>query len=170
MALDGGPGGASSLASLIAQVRSEADIENDPHITDSELTTWINKSRFGLYDILIQRFGDDYYSAQSGPIPLLAGQNLYPLPDGVLYGGAPAFYKGMLVEATSGPTVVPNQPITLTPFNLREKNRYNLPQTLAIVPFMLPRYRLNGSNILFAPAPVSNGISVNIWYAPGSRN
>jgi hypothetical protein len=162
-------GGSMSLARLLQLARWESDTENDPHITDAELTMYLNQSRMELYDILVTRFGEDYYSAQA-QIPLVAGTALYPLPNGILYGGVAAgalcHYKGLLVEAISGPTVIAGQPVTLTPFNLREKNRYNLPQTLANFPFMLPRYRLNGSNILFAPTPVAAGITVNLWYAP----
>lgn len=160
-------GGAMSLAELMGLTRQESDTENDEHITDSEIQRYINQSRLELYDMLITTFGEDYYTAQAS-FPLVAGTDLYNLPDGILYGGAPCYYKGMLVEATQGPNVIAGQPITLDRFNLREKNRFNLPQNLMNYPYMLPRYRLSGSQILFAPKPAS-GITVNLWYAPKLR-
>ena len=160
-------GGSMSLAELMTLTRQESDTEDDEHISDSELTRFINQSRLELYDILITTFGEDYYTAQVS-IPLISGTDRYDLPDGLLYDGAPCYYKGLLVEATQGPNVLTGQPITLDKFNLREKNRFNLPQNLMNYPYMLPRYRLNGSQILFAPKPLAS-ITVNLWYAPKLR-
>jgi hypothetical protein len=160
----GGQGGAMTLLALRNLVRQESDTENDPHIGEAELTSWINQSRFRLYDKLITMFGDHYYVAQAQFTTDGQG-NSFPLPDGTLYGGAPPFYKGELLEAVSGGNVQPNAPITLNKFNLREKNRYMRPLSILAVPNMFPRYDIVGSNIIFTPLP-SGGLVCNLWYAP----
>jgi hypothetical protein len=160
-------GGSMSLAELLKLTREESDTENDPHLTDAEIIRYLNQSRLELYDMLITTFGEDYYTATCA-ITTAAGTDRYDLPNGLLYSGAPCYYKGLLVEAVTGPNVTSGQPITLDKFNLREKNRFNLPQNLMNFPYMLPRYRLHGSQILFAPMPASP-ITVNLWYAPKLR-
>lgn len=164
--IDNGPGGSSSLSSLRTRVRSEADIEGDPNITDTELNTWINQSRYRLYDMLIAAYGDDYYTAKA-TIQLDGVNTEFNLPDGTLYSAAPAFYKGQIVEAISGGLASPDAPITLRRFNLREKNRYLRPYPITVSPAALPLYRIMGSNpgnLVFTPKP--QAMNVRIWYAP----
>jgi len=157
-------GGPQTLISLRTTVRQECDIENDPHISDSELTRYINQSRFELYGLLTLRF-EDYYTAQA-TIPLNGTDNLYPLPDGFLYVNAPAFFKGQLVEIIQGPFATPFSPVTLRKFNLPEKNRYNYPGYLTFgSPFFYPRYAYVGTNIMFTPTP-SAGLVIQMRYAP----
>lgn len=161
-------GGPSTLLDLRTRARQESDTENDPHISDSELTTYINASRWELYDILITRFGDDYFSANA-TITTDGVNQLFPLPDGLLYLGAPAYYKGLLVEvqalASAGSN--PAQPtwVTLLPFMLREKNKFNLANGSLNVGYLYPRYRLNGSDLMFTPLP-QQGLTIQLWYAP----
>lgn len=171
MAIDGGPGGAKSLLSLRNEVRAESDTEDDPHITDDNLNRWINSSRFELYDILVTRFTDDYYTSTAQCATDGVTQS-YPLPDGVTYseaslvwGDSDAFYKGLLVEIVSGGGVVPGQPITLNPFTLREKNRFVAPAYVVAAPYTYPRYRVQGSTLMFDRVP-AGGLGVKLWYAP----
>jgi hypothetical protein len=148
-------GGTQTLADLVAAAQSESDCVNDPHITTTEWNTWINNGYFRLYNLLIQKFGDDYFTSQA-TITTDGVNNLFALPSD--------FYKGLLVECISGMGVAAGFPVTMRPFMLREKNRYMFPNALVVAPFF-PRYRLQGSSILFAPTP-SNGLVINIWYAP----
>jgi len=158
-------GGISTLSSLRTAIRQQSDTENDPHIQDSELNAWINASYLELYGLLVTAYGEDYFSAQASITTDGVNQN-FPLPDGNLYNGAPRFFKGMLAEIIQGPSVTPYAPVTLRPFNLHEKNRYNLPgYAFSVGPFLYPRYRLNGSTIMFTPVP-QGGLVVRLWYAP----
>ena len=50
-----------TLAQLRTAARQEADMVNSQFVSDSEFNTYINQSCFELYDLLIQKFGDDYY-------------------------------------------------------------------------------------------------------------
>jgi hypothetical protein len=154
--------GQMTLATLREAVRERSDTQNDPHITDAELTRWLNGSLSELYDLLVTRFGEDYYTAQA-TITADGVRDLYPLPDGVLYGGAPAFYKGLLVEWQfyGGPQGW----ATLHRMNLADKNRLNLPQYAGAFGRINIRYRLSGSNVLFAPVP-AGGQNIRLWYAP----
>jgi hypothetical protein len=109
-----------TLAALRAAARERSDTEGDPHITDAELTRWINGSVAELYDLLIKNGGENYFTARA-TITSDGATELYPLPDGTLYGGAPAYYKGTLVEqqyvaALSGWR-------TVHKMNLADKNR-----------------------------------------------
>lgn len=164
-AVDQGPGGALSLTSIIARIRSQSDTENDPHVTDAEITDWFNESRFELYGKLVTSFGDDYYVSKA--LFSTDGVNTaYALPDGVLYSAAPSFFKGELLEAIGGiGTASPLTPITLKRFNLREKNRFAHPFVQVASRGFLPRYRIVGSNIELWPQP-SAGIQLQLWYAP----
>jgi hypothetical protein len=156
-----GYGGATTLAGIRLNAQREADMEADPHVSTDEWNAWINASRFELYDLLITRFGEDYYTARAQMTT--DGNDYLPLPDGSLYGGAPPFYKSTLVEALTGAGVM--TPVTLLQFNLREKNRYNFPLYATTAGFMLPRYRFVGDRIIFTPKPAT-GIVVQVWYAP----
>jgi len=173
-----GQGGAMTLLALRNLIRQESDTEGDSHIGDPELTSYINQSRFRLFDKLITMFDSDYFTANATFIT--DGINFqFPLPDGTLYGGAPPFYKGELLEVISGGIAQPNSPITLLPFNFREKNRYIRPFSMLAVPQMFPRYRIMGGNpnnptnpsapwngnIIFTPLP-NGGMQCRLWYAP----
>lgn len=160
-----GAGGSMTLLQLRDKVREESDTENDPNISDATLTGWINQSMYRLYDKLITCFGEDYFSAQA-QFTTDGVSNSFALPNGTLYGGAAAFYKGELLETIGGGAgASPQSPITLRKFNMREKNRYAQPLNILAVPNALPRYRMVGSNIVFTPLPAA-GLVCNLWYAP----
>jgi hypothetical protein len=156
-----------TFAEIETLVRQESDTENDPHIGAVEIQNYINLSRLELYDLLVTRYGDDYFTANA-IITTNGTDQEYPLPNGTLYSNAPAFYKGMLAEVRAfGNPGVANQPvwISLIKFNLREKNRYNLMNQALVTGYMWPRYRLMGSKIMFQPLP-NAGMTIRLWYAP----
>jgi hypothetical protein len=159
-----GAGGAMTLAQLRDLIRSESDTEDDPNISDPVLTSWINQSRFRLYGKLVTAFGEDYYVSKA-QIALDGTTQSVPLPDGTLYGGAPAFFKGELLEVIQGNGASPTTPISLKKFNLRAKNRFNHPQAFIGAPSFFPRYRIVGSNLEFNVLP-SAGLTCQLWYAP----
>jgi hypothetical protein len=159
-----GAGGPQTLAQLRDLIRSESDTENDPNITDPELTIWINQSRFRLYGKLVTAFGEDYYVSKAQFTTDGINQAV-PLPDGILYGGAAPFFKGELLEVIQGSGASPQAPISLRKFMLRAKNRFNHPQALVASPSFFPRYRIVGSNIEFNILPAA-GLVCRLWYAP----
>lgn len=154
-------GGSMTLAQLREQVRSETDTQGDSHITDDDLLVYINGGYFELYDLLAKTFGEEYYTALA-TIPVDGKAEFYPLPNGVLYGNAEPYYKGLLVEGSrdGGQTWV-----TLHRFNLGEKNRFGTMQQTQTVPSQWPRYRVQGSNLMFLPKP-QGSLDVRLWYVP----
>lgn len=150
-----------ALADLRADIRSRTDTENDPHISDVDLNRWAWAGYGDLYDQLITMFGDDYFMATSAQITTDGQTQLYPLPAD--------FYKLFLCELQNSMGASLNNSVpawlTMQPFQLREKNKYNLINFASYLGYLNIRYRLNGSNIMFAPLP-QGGQVVRLWYAP----
>lgn len=144
-----------TLAALRTAVRQRADMENSQFVTDAELTSYINQSYFELYDLLVQKYGDNYYVATPSTF----------VTDGVsLQYNLPAdFYKLLGVDlalSTSSDSYV-----TLKPFNFTERNRYNAPNTQSLYGVTNLRYRVNGSKLMLTPLPTS-GQTIQVWYVP----
>ena len=68
-----------TLLNLRTAVRQRSDMVNDQFISDSELTSYINQSYFELYDILVQKYGDNYYVASPYSIATDGINQLYSL-------------------------------------------------------------------------------------------
>lgn len=162
-----------TLLELRTAVRQRADQVNSEFITDSELNSYINQSYFELYDLLIQKYGDNYYVAD--PIVFATdGQTMqYPLPNGVLTftNGrtnttgyvAPSFYKLLGVDL-----MLANQQqsfVSIRPFNFSDRNRYAVPNFQSFYGVTNLRYRLNGGYLWLTPTPTS-GQNIQVWYAP----
>lgn len=146
---------------LLAQQR--ADKVNSNFVTPPEWNTYINQSYFELYDLLTTVY-EDYYVAPALQLTTDGVTQLYPLPNGTNYNGAPPFYKLMGIDCgldNSG-----NAWVTLKKFNFISRNRYvypNISSTFLGV-FNL-QYRLLANNIELIPTPSANQI-LRIWYVP----
>lgn len=162
-----------TLAQLRTAARQRADQVNSQFVTDAELNSYINQSYFELYDLLIQKYGDNYYSAD--PIVFSTdGQTMqYPLPNGVLTftngrtGAtgyvAPEFYKLLGVDLE-----LANQTqsfVTIRPFNFSDRNRYAVPNFQSFYGVTNLRYRLNGDYLWLTPIP-NAGQQIQVWYVP----
>lgn len=155
--------GQDTLGQLRLQAQQRADRVNSNFLTTSEWNQNINKSYFELYDLLTTVY-EDYYIAPALMLVTDGSTQLYPLPDGINYNGAPPFYKLMGVDCgldNSG-----NAWVTLKKFNFIARNRYvypNISSTFLGV-FNL-QYRLLGNNIELIPTPSANQI-LRLWYIP----
>lgn len=75
-----------SLAQFRTAVRQRTNNENatgvytNSFITDAELNSYINQSIFELYDILIQKFGSEYFVANPSTITTDGVNSLFNLP------------------------------------------------------------------------------------------
>lgn len=70
-----------TLLELRTWARELSDTENDPNVTNSELTALANRHRMEVYDRLVDAGPADYF-ADTGTITTVAGQSSYPLdPD-----------------------------------------------------------------------------------------
>lgn len=153
----------------LAQLR--ADKLNSEQITTDEWNSYINQSIFELYDILVTKFGDDYFVAAPATF-LTTGAESYALPDGVTTfidsTGADftprPLYK--LLGVDCGVAIGNNAWVTLPRFNWIDRNRFIYPQLQAnaLGVFNLS-YRQMGNNLWFIPRP-SAGQYIQVWYVP----
>ncbi len=144
-----------TLLSIRTDVRRRADMVNSNFIDDATLNGWINKSVKTLVDIIVSKYGEDYYSS-TYTFTTTTNTDLYNLP--------PDFYKLLGIEAKlSG-----NDWIELLRLNFRNRNIYNYsPFYAGYIDY--PKYKLQGSQILLRPVPQA-GMEVRIWYVnvPGT--
>jgi hypothetical protein len=135
--------GLASLATIRATIRQRADMVYSTFVADAELNGWINSSAFELYDVLVQKFGADYYVTSLDAAT--DGGETVPLPA--------AFYKLLGVDVLDGDW----RP--LRPFNFGERHRHS-PAGLSAL-----RYRLAGNALWLNPTPAAK-LSLRIWYVP----
>jgi len=149
-----------------------ADKLNSQYLTVDEWNSNINQSIYELYDILVTKFGDDYFFAP----PLLVsltGLDFYPLPNGGNYpltggGFAPAIYKLNGVDVNiSGASTGPNAgwtPVARSNWSDRDKYTTFPGQAGALNNVYQMSYREMGNNIHLFPAN-SNQL-IRLWYVP----
>lgn len=150
-----------SLAELRTAVLQRIDrLQNQnvpsPFFTTQELNSYINQSYFELYDLLVQKYGDDYYIKT--PFTLIAtdGINyLYDLPDD--------FYKLAGLDLLLANSI--NSAVTILPFMRGDRNRYSVPNFQSFYGVTNLRYRLNGGKLWLTPIPAANQ-TIQMIYIP----
>lgn len=152
------------LSDLITAVRQRADMVNSQFVTDTELTSYINQSYQELYDLLVQKYGDDYFVAPPVTFTTDGTSQLYPLPNGTLYSSAPAFQKLLGVDLQMSPGSAGSY-VTIKPFMFAERNRYSTPNFQSFYGVTNMRYRLQGNNLWLTPVPAA-GQTIQLWYIP----
>lgn len=143
-----------TLPQLRTASRQRADMVNSTFITDAELNSYINASYFELYDLLVQKYGNDYYMTQYS-FQLQGNVSRYDLPAD--------FFKllGVDLEISAGPDGY----VSLRPFTLAERNRYSTANVQTWIGVTNLRYRLSGNKLWFTPSP-QTGQTIRIWYIP----
>lgn len=139
---------------LMALLR--ADLYNSQFISLPEANSYISNSYKALYDILVQKYGDDYLVATPYTFTTDGGSTLFPLPAD--------FYKLLGVEVALNPND-PNSWITLRKFEFVQRNLWNYPNVYTFYGITNLRYRLNGSNLMIVPIASANQ-TIRIWYCP----
>lgn len=152
-----------SLGEIRLKSQQRADRVNSQFVTASEWNSFINQSMFELYDILVTAY-EDQFLAPALRFVISNNQPIYPLPDGTLYNGAPAFYKLSGVDLSLNTSQ--NAFVTVNKFNFIDRNNYVYPNSNSTIygVFNL-RYRLMGTNIQFIPTPTA-GQTIQMWYIP----
>lgn len=160
--------GQINLGYLRYQSQLKADQLNSNFLTLDEWNININKSMFELFDILVTKFGDDFFLASPYTISTTGAKN-YPLPNGsasFAVNGVtpPAVYK--LLGIDCGVAVGNNAWVTLPRYNWIDRNRFVYPQLQAnaLGVFNLS-YRQMGNELYFIPNPTA-GQYIQIWYVP----
>lgn len=152
-----------------------ADMLNSNFVTMDEWNQYINQSIYELYDILITKYGDDYFMAPSYSFTTTAASS-YVLPNGVqtflntqtnTVEVAPPVYK--LLGVDCGVAVGNNAWVTLPRYNWIDRNKFVYPQLTAnaLGVFNLS-YRQMGNQLYFIPRPAA-GQYIQLWYIPRMR-
>jgi hypothetical protein len=145
-----------TLGELRTDAKQRADMVNSGFITDPEWNTYINSSIAELYDLLVQKWGEDYF-IEEGRATSDGVSTTIPLPSN--------FFKLMGVDLQySG---APGGWVSLRQFQFAERNRASYP-SMPASPYgglVNTRYRLSGKNILFSPAPGAGQV-FRFWYVP----
>lgn len=144
--------GKTTLGNIRLECQQRSDLVNSTNITTQEWNTMISKSYKELYDIIIQKFGDDYYFADPYVFSTVSNQSFYDLP--------PDFYKLLGVEVNCGGNWA-----TLKQFQFIQRNFYQDPGFYAMYGKTNMRYRIEGNSIYIVPLP-SEGQQVRMWFAP----
>lgn len=154
--------GQTTLGNLRLEAQQRINKENSLFYTTQEWNSMLSNSYKELYDILIQKFGDDYFLANpysyttTGQIDSVTQQSTYPLPDD--------FYKLMRVEVALNPSD-PNSWVTLREFQAIQANLWNYPNVYTFYGITNLRYRLWGTNLVIVPIPSADQ-TIRILYSP----
>ena len=159
--------GQINLGYLRYMSQLRADKLNSEYLTQDEWNFNINQSSDELYDILVSKYGDDYFFAPPLQIPL-TGQQAYDLPNGANYSGAPACYKLNGIDANiSGGSTGPNAGwIPLSRFNWSDRDKYTTypGQAGALNNIYQMAYRPMGDK--FYIIPTNQNMLIQLWYVP----
>lgn len=148
--------GKVSLQYLREMAKQRADRVNSEFVTEAEWNSYINGSYKELYDLLIQKYGDDYYVASTYTWTTDGSSVLYPLPAD--------FYKNLLVEVALNPADN-NSWITLRTFQRIQQNLWNYPNVYTFYGITNLRYRIDGNYLHIVPISTA-GQTLRMWYAP----
>jgi len=154
--------GQTTVGNLMLEAQQRADKVNSPFYTTQEWVNMISQSYKELYDVLIQKFGNDYFIAPpvsfltTGQLDITYGAQVFPLPAD--------FYKLMRVEVALNPGDS-NSWVTLRKFEAVQANLYNYPNVYTFYGITNLRYRLWGSQLQLVPLSAS-GQTIRIWYSP----
>ncbi len=168
-----------TLAQLRTNVLQRADMFNDgmsstQFVTTSEVNSYINQSYFELYDILVQKYGDDYFNAPPALFVTNGKDQFYPLPDGNIKflnpqlqqekTPAPPMYKFLGLDLNLANQQLDSL-VTIRRFKFSDRNRYAVPNFQSFYGVTNLRYRLYGNQLWLTPIP-SQGQTLQIRYVP----
>lgn len=146
-----------TLLQLKTAVRQRADMVNSTFIADDELASYINQSYFELYDLLVQKYGDDYF------VKLPAYQFTTNGTD-AFYSLPADFYKMLGLDLAMSPNQTDSY-VTIKPFNFSDRNRYAVPNFQSFYGVTNVRYRLEQDSLWLTPTPAANQV-FQLWYVP----
>jgi hypothetical protein len=148
--------GVTTVGVIDAELLARMDRTGSEFVPQATRWLWINDSYKELYDILLQKFGDDYFFADPYAITTDGTNDTYALPAD--------FYKlyGVDLSLTGGGS---DGWITVKQFNKADRNRYAVPNFQSFYGITNLRYRLRGSKVWFSPLP-SAGQHIRLLYAP----
>ena len=72
-----------TLLELRTAARQRSDMVNSQFVSDAELNSYINQSAFEYYDLMVQKYSNDYFVAAPAQFNTDGASQVYPLPDGI---------------------------------------------------------------------------------------
>lgn len=132
-------------------------MQNSSFIADARWDDWINEGAAILYDLQIAAYGEDYFMADPVEFNTVSGTDLYSFST----IGITDFYKLAGVDFVLGP----NNVKTLKPFTFHDRNRGTGAFAWTAYNYLGIRYRLRGSKLWFAPAPLG-AYTIRVHYVP----
>lgn len=143
-----------TLAEIRLAARQRADMTSSQFVSDAELNGYINSSLAELYDLLVQKYGNDYF-VTTADIQTVGDVERYNLPAD--------FYKllGVDLRLSGGSDGY----ISLRSFTFSERNRYATANAQTWIGVTNLRYRLSANQLWLTPTP-QNGQQLRIWYVP----
>jgi hypothetical protein len=129
---------------------------NSTFVSDAEWNTYINQSYFELYDIMVQKYGDDYF-IKNPPYSFTTDGTNY------LFAFPSDFYKLVGLDLQLGNT--DDSWVTIRRFNMADRNRYSVPNFQSFYGVTNLRYRPSGTSLWLTPTP-SAGQLMRLWYVP----
>lgn len=155
--------GIYTLAQLRTLSQQRADMENSQFVTESEWNNYVNDSLKELYDLIIQKYGDDYF-VESVNITTDGSSDTYDLPSGSNYNSATPFYKFLGLDLQLANSQADSW-VTIRNFSFQDRNRYAVPNFQSFYGITNLRYRLRGEKLWLTPIPQS-GQTLRLWYVP----
>jgi len=146
---------AITLQYLLDSSRQRADQVNSNFVTTQEQTNYVNASYAELYDLIIQKYGDNYFVQTPYAFVTDGINNQFALPDD--------FYKLLGVDLSLANTS--DSFISVPKFEFGDRNRYSVPNFQSFYGVTNLRYRINGTKIWFTPLP-GGGQTIRLWYIP----
>lgn len=126
---------------------------NSTFVSDDEINQFINDSIAELYDLLMQKFGEDYYTIPTADQSFVTDQLYYDLPSDFLkIVGCDLKVQG-------------DNYVTIKPYMFSERNQFNTLLSRGVLAYEATRYRLIGESIYFTQVPSGTG-SYRLWYIP----
>lgn len=172
--------GQINLGYLRYQARLKADMLKSNFVTNDEWNFMINNSVMELYDLLVTKFGEDYFLAP--PLIIQSTSALsYPLPNGTNYPNlngipnptgplAPACYKVYSMDFNSFGAQLNNSQgwISMSRFNWADHNKYNILLGAASNnvsgQYCSFQFREMGDQVFIIPS--NSGQYFRLWYVP----
>lgn len=172
--------GQINLGYLRYQARLRADMLKSNFVTNDEWNFMLNNSAMELYDLLVCKFGEDYFLAPP-QVFQTGGKMFYPLPNGMNFLNtngmpdpagkpAPACYKVYGVDVNSFGANVSNATgwVSMSRFNIADRNKYNLflgaASSNVAGQYCQFQYREMGTNL--EVLPINSGQYLRILYVP----
>lgn len=157
--------GQINLGYLRYMSQLRADKLHSQYLTEDEWNWNINQSMYELRDILVTKFGDDYFLAPPLLIPL-TGLDFYPLPNGSNYSSAPAIFKLTGIDSNIGGGVNTSNagwiPISRSNWSDRDKYTTFPGQAGALNNIYQMSYRMMGDNLWIFPA--NENMTIRLLY------